>query len=322
MDKQRRARVSAKLKELGYPQGADGTFQICPPPRELESSELNQIFFDGSKYSANPKQKFDALMETLARQQLEELAGRLEEPELLAEELAGLAEIFIPASEYLNRTYRCDILVDTGDSGWDYSMNTLAPGYDAFDSGVGYRLYDEASIVWLTKQQGHTKRELADALHRITEEGNGLQGYLRSAAYEAWHELSCENQLCFLVEMTLEQAMLIQAAVRWGIRTRQWSGYVVLDQKTRCGFFDSWRGSGSLMGIELEQDVKLPIKYINAAIPDTEDSKNGYSVYSVYENERMWKSGRVKQITLPKKFRLEMEALGFAPRIKNKPEED
>lgn len=73
------------------------------------------------------------------------------------------------------------------------------------------------------------------------------------------------------------------------------------------------------MELALERDVKLPIKYIVSALPDAVQDR--YSVYTVYENNRMWKNGRINQITLPKKFRLEMEEMGFEPRIKNKPEE-
>lgn len=319
MDSQRREQIISKLERLGYLREPDGAFRICPPLRELEKPELEQIFFDGTSYSRHPRRNFDALMEQLARQELEELAERLEEPELSLEELAGLVEICLPVQAYLGQRCRCDILVDTGDSGSDYSLNTLAPGCDGFVYGVGYRLYDHASIVWLTKQQGHTKAELADALHRIKDPKNGLQGYLRSAAYEVWHEMTCENQLYFLAETTLEQAMLIQAAVQWGQRTGLWNGYVVLDRRGRAGFFDSWRGGGSLMGLALERDVKLPIKYIAAALPDA--VLDSYNVCSVYLDRSMWEKGRVKQITLPKKFRLEMEEMGFAPRIKNQPEE-
>lgn len=113
--------------------------------------------------------------------------------------------------------------------------------------------------------------------------------------------------------------MLIHAAVQWGRRTGRWNGYVVLDRRGRAGFFDCWRGSGSSMELALERDVKLPIKYIVSALPDAVQDR--YSVYTVYENNRMWKNGRINQITLPKKFRLEMEEMGFEPRIKNKPEE-
>ena len=73
------------------------------------------------------------------------------------------------------------------------------------------------------------------------------------------------------------------------------------------------------MGLALERDVKLPMKYIAAALPDA--VLDSYNVYSVYMDDSMWEKGRVKQITLPKKFRLEMEEMGFAPRIKNQPEE-
>lgn len=311
MDGPRRAELVSRLEGLGYAPGEDGIVHICLPFRELEKEELEEIF-DGRQ----PKKRFDALMDRLARQELEALAGRLEGP---PEELAQVAEVSLPLAEHLRHPYRCDILVDTGDSGSDYCSNTLAPSYDGFVYGSGYRVPDDASILWLTRQQGHTRRELSAALHRIASPDHGLEGFLKSAAREVQNELSCQNQLCFLVMMPLEQAMLIQTAVEWGWRTRRWNGYLVLDREGRAGFFDTWRGSGSSMGLKPEQDVKLPMGHIAYVVPDK--SLERYNVYTVYGRRDMWDKGRVKRITLPKKFRLEMEEMGFPPRLKNLAEE-
>ena len=35
-----------------------------------------------------------------------------------------------------------------------------------------------------------------------------------------------------------------------------------------CGLFDKWSGAGSVLEIELEKDLRIPLKFIDAAIPD------------------------------------------------------
>lgn len=117
------------------------------------------------------------------------------------------------------------------------------------------------------------------------------------------------NQLFFLLDLTLEQIMLLATCVQWRIRTRNWPGYVVLGKNTCTSFFDSSAGSGSWMGIEPERDIKLPIKYIASVFPD--DLEDGYRVLTVYGARAMWKEGTLKEIVLPKKFRRDMESLGF-----------
>ena len=49
-----------------------------------------------------------------------------------------------------------------------------------------------------------------------------------------------------------------------------------------AGLFDVWSGGGSLLEIELDKDVVLPIKCIWHAEIETGKSEYGYSVDSVY----------------------------------------
>ena len=58
-------------------------------------------------------------------------------------------------------------------------------------------------------------------------------------------------------------------------------GYIVLDKRTMCGLYDPWGGGGSVLEVQLEKDVRIPIKYIWQAIPD-EAKGHGYQVGDVY----------------------------------------
>ena len=44
---------------------------------------------------------------------------------------------------------------------------------------------------------------------------------------------------------------------------------LVLDKDVNCGLIDFWNGSGSLLELKLEKDVKLPIKFVHEILPDS-----------------------------------------------------
>lgn len=68
-------------------------------------------------------------------------------------------------------------------------------------------------------------------------------------------------------------------------------GYIVLDKSTYCGLFETWGDGGSLMEIELEKDVKLPLKYLWNII----DNKGYQDCCSVVES--CWRE-TIKEINL------------------------
>lgn len=55
---------------------------------------------------------------------------------------------------------------------------------------------------------------------------------------------------------------------------------MVLGKDTTCGLYDSWNGGGSVLEIELDKDVKLPIKYAEICVEGCR--MRGYDVNEVY----------------------------------------
>lgn len=56
--------------------------------------------------------------------------------------------------------------------------------------------------------------------------------------------------------------------------------YIVLGKETMCGLYNPWDGSGSVLEIELDKDVKLPIKYCVFCVDGCK--MYGYDVGDVY----------------------------------------
>ena len=188
-----------------------------------------------------------------------------------------------PEEHFLKQTVCVNITVDTGDENYDYVLNNLYPHYDA---RYGDTVSEESSLLWLIRQQGYKKRQLNKALRHKDYSGSRLLETIRS---EAANCSSHMNALTFFVEMTVEQVLDLQEAIRdnqtkdpplkpgayrcvWNRKGRR---KIVLDKSAVCGLYDTWNGAGSLLEIELEKDVILPLKYISTAWPD---GGRGYSV--------------------------------------------
>ena len=75
--------------------------------------------------------------------------------------------------------------------------------------------------------------------------------------------------------------------------------HVVLSKDTACGLYDNWSGAGSVLEIELEKDVVLPLKFISSAWPD---GGRGYSVANVYGICSSFWTDTVKQIAYQTAF--------------------
>lgn len=79
-----------------------------------------------------------------------------------------------PEDHFLNQMVRTDIIIDSGDANYDYSINAQYPGNaerPAQPGEEGYKPYDpeefipkEAGIAWLASTQGYTRGQLHKAL--------------------------------------------------------------------------------------------------------------------------------------------------------------
>lgn len=132
--------------------------------------------------------------------------------------------------------------------------------------------------------------------------------FLESMRVELANLSSAMSTVTFLVELTLAQLLELNRLIKLQDRNGRhydssenpYCGYIIIDKNTETGLYDPWNGDGSVFEIQLERDVKLPIKYIRSALPDGGD---GYSIGSVYGMcGSAWTSGGVKTIHAPVKL--------------------
>jgi len=192
-----------------------------------------------------------------------------------------------PEDHFLKQTVCVNITVDTGDENYDYVLNNVYPHYDA---RFGDTVPEQSSLLWLIRQQGYKKRQLNRAIRYRDYSGSRLLESIRS---EAANCSSHMNALTFFVEMTVEQVLDLQEAMKENKKSdpplkpgayrciwdRKGKRKIVLDKSAVCGLYDTWNGAGSLLEIELEKDVVLPMKFISTAWPD---GGRGYSVANAY----------------------------------------
>ncbi len=207
----------------------------------------------------------------------------------------------LPEKHYLSQTFHVDIMVDTGDGDYGYTLNGSYPCWDG-DTCINRK----AGIAWLAKSQGYTGARLRNALRK--GDMRDPKGFLESMRVEVANLLSGACTVTFLVEMTLEELIELNRLIRLQDRNgyfpdagrKPYCGYVILDKATETGLFDPWDGCGGCFSIELERDVKLPVKYIRSALPDGGD---GHAVESVFGMcGSAWLRGGVKRIHAPVKL--------------------
>ena len=313
--------VRALLEErFDLKSNGDGTFsgEIYADYRdELDSKTAVEIC-----ESDNPWETFDEKMDEgymdyechLLNSLCDEVIEKLDEarPDGLTDEerdlviyiLRDMASFAYPADHYLKQAFRVNIMLDTGDLNYDYVLNSV---YPCWYGEYGARIDDKAGIVWLAKSQGYTKTQLWKAL----QDGDMAhpKGFLESMRAELANLPSSMSIVTFLCEMTLEQLISLNTILRqrdkggynYNPCHRPYCGYMLIGKETMTGLFDPWDGGGSVFEIELERDVRLPLKLIRSVLPDGGEWR--YSVGEVYAMcGSAWRDS-VKEIHLPKKTR-------------------
>ena len=213
-----------------------------------------------------------------------------------------LTDFVIPYDHYEKQEVRADLMIDTGDSNYDYSCNSVYPHYYG-EKGSG--IESCASLVWLAKTQGYTKKQLEAALDK--GDVADPKGFLDSVRQEVANETSSMNCLTFLVKMTVKDLIELNELIKlqepdgekiWRADLRPDCGTLKISKNAEAGLYDPWNGAGSVFEIELEKDILLPIKYIRSCLPDCHFRWSVYSVYSMCGSA--WRDV-VTDITGPKK---------------------
>lgn len=209
-----------------------------------------------------------------------------------------------PYDHYDHQAYKVDLMVDTGDGNYDYTLNSLI--YPHYHDMQGAEIEDRASLVWLAATQGYTRRQLQHALDKGDVEPDEVKDFMTSVRQEVANETSGMNCLTFLVEMTMKDLISLYKLIRlqepageqiYDARFRPDCGTVKVIREATAGLFDPWNGAGSCFEIQLEKDIELPVKYIRSCLPDRHFRWSVSSVYAMCDSA--WKEDIVTDITAP-----------------------
>ena len=173
-----------------------------------------------------------------------------------------------PYKHYLDQDIFVDIITDTGDGNYEYTMNEL---FGCVYSEKGYR--EESSVTWLMKQQGYSEKQIKKFIEKENFQNSRL---LKSIYTECINTTTCMNALTFFVKMTIGECLDLQESLN---NSENAAKSLIVSKDNRCGLYDPWNGAGSVLEISLEKDVVLPFQYVDSAYPD---GCRGYSVGEIY----------------------------------------
>ena len=202
---------------------------------------------------------------------------------------------------HFDKKIKVNLMIDVGNANYDFCCDNVLNYWSSRDGE-----FDEySSILWLAKQQ-KKENDLKEAVKNVyREDGFYLNREIQNDQFIESCIQELENlpthmaTLTFLLEMNLFEYFDLREAIDsekslndfYDVKKRKGDGYIVISKDTECGLFDSWNGSGSVLEIELDKDVILPIKYIYDACVDGAKTR-GYDVNEVYGLiDGCWKRG-------------------------------
>lgn len=209
--------------------------------------------------------------------------GNLDDGDI-REEFMDIIYVDYPEDWALSQKFCFNIIVSNGDDNYDFWLNEHIVDED----GNVDKDAEKAGIVWLAKQQGHTPEELVEFLK--DEEYVNPNKLISSIVAEVFDGYGCEA-LTFCVKMTLGQAIALKEKMK-----ENPNGSIVLDKNVTCGLFNPWDGSGSILDITCEKDVKIPFENIWKFYIDEKRSGNCDSIHNVYGTTDVFWKDYLKEI--------------------------
>lgn len=193
--------------------------------------------------------------------ELDELGIEYNEVEV-QEELISRYYVQLPYEHFENQTVRADLIIDTGDGNYDFTLNNNCYGK--------FEVEEESALLWLAKTQGYTKEQLEKAINEY--EYNGSK-FLESVVDEENNCTTSMNALTFFMNTDLKTLMDIKDNGKENIEK------IIINKNTNCGLVDYWHGGGSLLNIVLEKDIEVTTDIIDSF---NVDGARGYGVDDIY----------------------------------------
>ena len=257
-------------------------------PREHFNNLMNEWNIDGSLY-------YEDELESKIKEELSDDEKEFfEENEYEFRDWFHENYYFYYDKNHYNETVQVNIMLDTGNANSDFTRDNIL-NYCSYYSNGGKDLKD-SSILWLAKQQKKAgllrkaiKQQYRDDKYYVDREKESDK-FIESCIQELENLSSHMGTLTFLVNMRLFDYFELREAMEtekklndsYIFEERKGKGSITISKDTMCGLFDVWSGGGSVLEIELDKDVILPIKCIWRAEIETGKSEYGHSVDSVY----------------------------------------
>lgn len=271
--------------------------------RELSNKFLSEIFendnpreaFEGELYDWASDYAMDYGEDELEEEIRRELSE--EEEEFFTDNFDEIWD-FVKEKTYFyynaddfNEDIKVNIMVDCGNGNYDYTCDNVLNWYANEKDGS---IDAESSVLWLARTQGKATalRKACKKVHR--GDGNYIDRdkqpdkFVESCIQEFENLSSGTGTLTFLVKMPLFQLFDLMGlkneeyddSAKYDPRLNKSKSYILLGRETICGLFCPWDGGGSVLGIELDKDVKLPVKFAEICVEGCK--MRGYDVDEVY----------------------------------------
>lgn len=217
-----------------------------------------------------------------------------ENKEQIEEILSEMVYWYMP-EDHFNEEIHVVIALDTGDGESDFTKSNILNWYGR---NAPDKIPEESPIRWLSLQQGRLDEvEKAVRLEKdeyvLQYDASRFSPFTRSVVAELENASSHMNMLIFLVSMPLFDFIRMKELMSEHkkknsdipLPEQESSHEVVVRRGSMCGLYDRWSGSGSLLEIDLEKDVIVPIKLVEDVWIDCVNCRPngyGYGVDEVY----------------------------------------
>lgn len=186
-----------------------------------------------------------------------------------------------------NNDVKVNIMIDCGNWNYDCTCDNILNWNGRIGDG---NIQAESSMLWLAKtQRKATALRKACEQKKKDDEYDEADTFVDSCIQELENLCTHMGTVTFLVKIPLFQLIELvelqnkeyDEQGKYDPRENKKSkSYLVIGKDVTCGLFNPWSGSGSVLEIELNNDVKVPIKYCVFCLEGSK--KYGYDVDEVY----------------------------------------